>query len=281
MLTYHPTPFQEIRLLIKREDLNHPFVSGNKWWKLKFNLEKADQAGMKTILTFGGAFSNHIYATAAAANELGFQSIGMIRGEEVVPLNDTLQFATQKGMRLHYISRSAYRGKTDPLFLEQLKHRFGDVFLIPEGGTNELAVKGIEQFIKQLDTEAEYVCCPVGTGGTMAGIIAGLDEKKKVIGFSALKDGSYLNNEVASLLVKPYANWQITTDYHFGGYAKTTPLLNAFIERFKELHGIPLDFVYTGKMIAGIFDLVSKGFFEKGSTILAIHTGGIRRVNLP
>ena len=162
MLTYQPTPVQEIhddalrmaeiRLFVKREDLNHPFVSGNKWWKLKFNLEKATQKGMRTILTFGGAFSNHIYATAAASHELGFQSIGMIRGEEVIPLNDTLQFAKKMGMRLHYISREAYREKADPFFLEKLEDKFGDFFLIPEGGTNSLAVKGIEQFIRELDT---------------------------------------------------------------------------------------------------------------------------------
>lgn len=286
-MTYHPTPVQEIfdnalrlagiRLFVKREDLNHPFVSGNKWWKLKYNLEKAIQEGQKNILTFGGAFSNHIYATAAAANELGLQSIGIIRGEKTLPLNDTLQFATQMGMRLQYISRQDYRQKTDPTFIEQLKIELGDFLLIPEGGSNELAVKGVEQFTKELDIPLDYICCPVGTGGTMAGIIRGVGGNKKIIGFSTLKDGSFLNKEVAAFAVKSYANWEIRTEYHFGGYAKTTPSLEGFIERFTELHRIPLEFIYTGKMMWGIFDLAAKGFFKKGSTILAIHTGGIHR----
>lgn len=287
MLTYQPTPIQEIhddalshsgiRLLVKREDLNHPFVSGNKWWKLKFNLEKAVQEGRKTILTFGGAYSNHLYATAAATKELGLQSIGIIRGEVTLPLNETLQFVAQAGMKLNYISRETYRQKTNPSFIEQLIDKFGDFFLIPEGGSNELAVKGIEQFIIELDTQADYICCPVGTGGTLAGIIGGLRENKRVIGFSTLKDGSFLKNDVAALTTKFSSNWEINTDYHFGGYARTTPSLNAFIERFMTLHQIPLEFIYTGKMMAGIFDLAAKGFFEKGSTVLAIHTGGIRR----
>jgi len=285
LLSYHITPVQEIhdavlkqagiRLLIKREDLNHPYVSGNKWWKLKFNLETARKE-KKDILTFGGAFSNHIYATAAAAKEIGLQSIGIIRGEETLPLNETLQFASEMGMRLKYISRHAYRDKTDPLYVEQLKFVFGDFYTIPEGGSNELAVQGMEQFAKELNSDADYICCPVGTGGTLAGIIRGLDGTQKIIGFSALKGGAFLNEAVRILLGKSQGNWEINTDYHFGGYAKTTTSLDLFIKRFMEVHQVPLEFIYTGKMMSGIFDLAAKGFFTRGSTVLAIHTGGIR-----
>jgi 1-aminocyclopropane-1-carboxylate deaminase len=286
VLTYQATPFEEIhhdildkaeiRLVVKREDLNHPYVSGNKWWKLKYNLEMAVQEGKKLILTFGGAYSNHIYATSSAANELGMQSIGIIRGEETLPLNTTLLFAQQMGMRLHYTSRKDYHRKTEPSFIQKLKDEFGDFFLIPEGGSNELAVLGVEEFTRRLEISADYICCPVGTGGTLAGIIRGLEGKKRVVGFSTLKDGSFLNEEVAKLVKQDYTNWELVTEYHFGGYAKSTPGLLRFIEDFKHHHHIPLDFIYTGKMMFGIIDLATRGFFDRGSTVVAIHTGGIR-----
>lgn len=286
MLSYQHTPIQEIqdsilakaeiRLFIKREDLNHPFVSGNKWWKLKYNLEDANLQGKKALLTLGGAFSNHIYATAAAAYELQLESIGVIRGEETLPLNPTLRFAKSKGMKLHYISRETYRKKSDEYFVEQLHDQFGDFYLIPEGGSNELAVKGVQEFIQMLDVNFDFLCCPVGTGGTLAGVIRGLRGEKKIIGFSALKGGTFLNDVVRSLGSK-HTNWEIITEYHFGGYAKSTPALLQFIDDFKTHHNIPLEFIYTGKMISGIFDLARKGFFEKRSTILAIHTGGVHQ----
>jgi 1-aminocyclopropane-1-carboxylate deaminase len=179
-------------------------------------------------------------------------------------------------MRLLYISRHAYRDKTDPLFVEQLKISYGDFYMIPEGGSNELAVKGLEQFAKELNCDADYICCPVGTGGTMAGIIRGLDGSQKIIGFSALKGGAFLNEAVRILSGKNQSNWEINTDYHFGGYAKSTTSLDMFVKRFMEVHQVPLEFIYTGKMMSGIFDLAAKGFFARGSTVLAIHTGGIR-----
>jgi len=286
LLSYLHTPIQEIhdrilesaeiRLFIKREDLNHPWVSGNKWWKLKYNLEDAHHHGKNTLLTFGGAFSNHIYAVAAAAYELKIQSIGIIRGEETSPLNPTLRFATHKGMNLHYISRETYRKKSDQHFIDQLRDQFGDFYLIPEGGSNALAVKGVQEFAHMLDIDFDCLCCPVGTGGTLAGVIQGLRGKKKILGFSALKDGAFLNEEVRKLGVN-YTNWEIITAYHFGGYAKSTEALLQFIDDFKNQHHVPLEFIYTGKMISGIFDLATKGFFKKGSILLAIHTGGIHQ----
>ncbi len=286
LLQYYQTPIAEIitpestqagvRLLIKREDLNHPFVSGNKWWKLKYNLEAAIRGNQNALLTFGGAYSNHIYATAAAAYELGLKSIGIIRGEETKPLNHTLTFAESKGMKLHYVSREAYWNKTEPSFIGQLQNQFGDFYLIPEGGTNELAVKGCAEFAAQLNAEVDfnYLCLPLGTGGTMAGMIAGLDESKKIIGFPVLKGATFLEDEITKYTSKQ--NWQLMYDYHFGGYAKATTELTEFIDQFEKQFNIPSDPVYTAKMMFAIMDLIKKKFFESGSTILVIHTGGLQ-----
>ncbi len=287
MLPYTPTPVQEIhdpildkagvRLLIKREDLNHPFVSGNKWWKLKYNLEEAIRQNKKTLLTFGGAYSNHIFATAAAAQELNLKSIGIIRGEEALPLNDTLSFAKSKGMQLRYVSREQYRKKTEPEFIEKLHEQFGDFYLIPEGGSNTLAVKGATEFAQTLGNDFDYVCCPVGTGGTLAGIINGLSNPKIILGFSSLKGGEFLRSEVEQFLnPAPRYNWKIITDYHFGGYGKITDELISFQNGFAENQHVLFDLVYGSKMMCGIFDLIRKDFFEPDSTILIIHTGGLQ-----
>jgi 1-aminocyclopropane-1-carboxylate deaminase len=292
MLHYTPTPVQElhdpildkarVRLIIKREDLNHPYVSGNKWWKLKYNLEEARQTGKKTLLTFGGTYSNHIFATAAAAHEAGFKSIGIIRGEETLPLNHTLSFAKSMGMILHYVSREQYRKKTEPEFIEKLHRQFGDFYLIPEGGTNELAVKGCQEIAKTLGNDFDYVCCSVGTGGTLAGIINGLTGSKNILGFSSLKGGEFLQSDVKLLLTSEgHADWKIITDYHFGGYGKITPALEEFKNDFERKNNVPLDPVYTVKLMAGIFDLIQKGFFKTGSTLLTLHTGGLQGKILP
>lgn len=301
MLSYTSTPIQEIQssrlekagvnVFVKREDLNHPFVSGNKWWKLKCNLEKAKGQDERTLLTFGGAYSNHIYATAAAAKELGFKSIGIIRGEETAALSKTLQFAKEQGMQLHFVSREAYRLKTEDEFIERLKKQFGNFYLIPEGGTNSLALQGVQEFAQQLKKEmdVDYVCCASGTGGTLAGIIKTMPEQK-VIGFSSLK-GGFLSEEVRRLLGEEVVGeevrrkedggelsqkWEVISDYHFGGYAKHTPELLTFIKNFEEEFSIPLEHVYTGKLFFGLFDLIQKGYFPKGSRILTLHTGGLQ-----
>jgi len=291
LLKYHETPVQEIhdplldsfglRLLVKREDLNHPFVSGNKWWKLKYNLTEAKKLGKKKILTFGGAYSNHIYATAAAAKETGFESVGIIRGEETQPLNSTLAFAKEQGMHLHYVSRETYRNKTDEKFIDDLRTIFGDFYVIPECGTNALAVKGCEELGNKILSEIDFdvVCLPVGTGGTMAGLINGLGGKKEVLGFSVLKGGEFLEKEVARFLTvegKQSPCWAIKTDYHFGGYGKKTLGLENFIMAQRASHHLALDEVYTGKMFFGIYDLISQSNIKRGSTVLGIHTGGLR-----
>jgi 1-aminocyclopropane-1-carboxylate deaminase len=288
LLLYNATPIQEltsdllskqrVRLLIKREDLNHSFVSGNKWWKLKYNLEEAVRLGHDTLLTFGGAYSNHIFATAAAGKELGLKTIGIIRGEETLPLNHTLAFAESCGMKLHYVSREAYRKKSEPEFIKQLHTQFEIFYLIQEGGTNELAIKGCSEFAAQLNREIDfdYVCLPVGTGGTMVGLIEGLDPSKKIIGFSSLKGGEFLVDEIKKMISPERDNWIINTDYHFRGYGKVTPELKSFIEQMKIQHQLPLDVVYTGKMLFGVFDLITKNYFKEGSTILVLHTGGMQ-----
>lgn len=271
-----------IKLLVKREDQNHPFISGNKWWKLKYNLEAAQQQGYKTLLTFGGAYSNHIYATAAAAYELGLKSIGVIRGEETLPLNATLAFAKSGGMQLHYISREAYRQKTEEGFMKNLHDRFGDFYLIPEGGTNELAIKGCVEFAQQLQHEAafDYMCLPVGTGGTMAGVIAGMNAQTQVVGISVLKNGEFLADEVKNHLKnfsdRVYGNWRIETSYHHGGYAKTNAQLFAFMDEMNVNHNLPLDPVYTAKLMWAVLDMIEKEKFTPGSNVLMLHTGGLQ-----
>jgi 1-aminocyclopropane-1-carboxylate deaminase len=292
LLEYHHTPVQEIRnevldtagvrLLIKREDLNHPTISGNKWWKLKYNLVEAMRRGEKALLTFGGAYSNHIYAVASVAKELGFKSIGVIRGDETLPLNATLSFVATCGMKLHFVSRENYRRKSDPKFTDELHKAFGDFYLIPEGGTNTLAIKGCAEFARSIlsDISFDYLCLPVGTGGTMAGLVAGLQGKKEIIGFSALKGGSFLESEIRYLLkdfgTEDGNHWRVETEYHFGGYGKFKPELDDFISSQWMTHELPLDPVYTAKALYGVFDLIRLNKFRRGSSILFLHTGGLQ-----
>jgi 1-aminocyclopropane-1-carboxylate deaminase len=265
-----------VKIMVRREDQNHPFVSGNKWWKLKYNLLQAIAERHDTVLTFGGAFSNHIYATAAAGKELGLKSVGIIRGEEALPLNATLAFARSSGMELQFISREAYREKTEPEFLQSLEQKFGRCLIVPEGGTNALAIRGSEELgRKMLKTDFDFCCMPVGTGGTMAGIINAFEGKRKIIGIPVLKDGSFLNDEIKKYLTSAFNNWQLVLDYHFGGYAKTSTELNHFIEQTKT-DCIPTEFVYSGKLFWAVQDLIRKKFFPEGSTVLVLHTGGLR-----
>lgn len=269
-------------IFIKREDLIHPEISGNKWRKLKYNLLEAERLGKKTLLTFGGAFSNHIYAVAAAGEEYGFRTIGIIRGEEYNPLNPTLQFAINCGMKLHYLNRSAYRNRNDKKFQEELLKEFNSAYLIPEGGSNSFAVKGCAEIINDINIDFDYICCACGTGGTLAGIVAGLNDNKKALGFSVLKNGGFLKEDVKNLIQnyngKTYGNWDINLDYHFGGYAKINYELISFINGFEKINSIKLDPIYTGKLMFGISDLIKQGFFKKEEKIIAVHTGGLQGI---
>ena len=271
-------PEKQVELYIKREDEIHPFVSGNKYRKLKYNLNEAKKEGFKTLLTFGGAFSNHIAAVASAGNLLGFKTIGVIRGEELeskIEANSTLSFAKENGMQFKFVSREAYRNKTSETFLNTLKEEFGEFYTIPEGGTNTLAVRGCEEILSEADKGFDYICCAVGTGGTISGLINCSKPSQQVLGFPALK-GDFLQEDISKFAEQP--NWKLITDYHFGGYAKINDQLVTFINEFKAVHNVPLDPVYVGKMLFGIMDLIEKKYFSEGSKILVIHTGGLQGI---
>jgi 1-aminocyclopropane-1-carboxylate deaminase len=269
---------KNIILALKREDLLHPFISGNKYRKLKYNLIAAKEQGNHTLLTFGGAYSNHIAAVACAGKEGGMNTIGIIRGEELHDNwqgNPTLEQAYKDGMQFKFISRQTYKEKDSTEFLEELKQEFGDFYLVPEGGTNALAVKGCEEILTEQDAEFDVICTCVGTGGTVAGLINSSRKNQHVLGFSALK-GDFLNKIVAEITTKE--NWRLMTDYHFGGYAKTSLELIQFINQFKSDTGIPLDPIYTGKMLFGLFDMIKNDNFARGSKILVVHTGGLQGI---
>ena len=271
-----------IELFVKRIDLIHKEISGNKWYKLKYNLLEANQKGFDCLLTFGGAYSNHIHAVASAGHLLEFRTIGVIRGEQHLPLNPTLTNANEYGMKIHYMSREKYRHKTEDSVLKELKNIFGDFYLIPEGGTNLLAVKGTSEILDKTDSDYNFVATACGTGGTLAGIISSLSNNQKAIGFAVLKNASFLISNVANLLTDyKYGNgdnWSINLDYHFGGYARLKPELINFIETFESKTNIKLEPIYTGKMFYGIYDLISKSYFPSGTKILAIHTGGLQGI---
>lgn len=270
----------KINLYVKREDLNDPELSGNKLHKLKFNLLKAREDNHETLLTFGGAYSNHIYAVAAAGKRFGFKTIGIIRGEEHLPLNPTLKFAKSCGMKIVYMNRGTYRNKTSYQVITQLKEKFGRFYLIPEGGTNELALKGCSEIINSLDINFDIICTACGTGGTIAGLISGLKNSQKAIGFSVLKGAEFLNNDIRKLLglykMNCLNNWEIKMDYHFGGYAKFTPELIDFLNKYESNTNIKVEPVYTGKMFFGIYDMIQKNNIPEETTIIALHTGGLQ-----
>ena len=273
-----------VEIFLKREDLLHPEVSGNKFRKLKYNLISAREKNLSRILTFGGAYSNHILATAAAGKIFGFETIGVIRGEELginleqtLAENPTLRDAAEAGMQLEFFPRKLYREKSSAEVLKLLEEKFGAFYLLPEGGTNELAVKGCEEILSGED-KANYdiICCAVGTGGTISGVINSSAEEQRVLGFPALK-GDFLEPEIRRYTWKN--NWELITKFHFGGYAKVNAELIAFINSFKCDFGIQLDPVYTGKMMFGIFQMAKAGYFQENTCILAIHTGGLQGIS--
>ncbi len=270
--------FPSVSLSIKREDLIHPIISGNKFRKLKYNILQAKADNKKKLLTFGGAFSNHIAAVASAGKEYGFETIGIIRGEELadkIKENPTLKFAQDCGMKFDFISREIYRKKENTDFIEMLHQKWGDFYLLPEGGTNDLAIKGCEEILSDYDYECDFVCCAVGTGGTISGIINCSKSSQQVLGFPALK-GDFMYEEIRNFVKKE--NWTLIKDYHFGGYGKVTTELIEFMNMFYKKTNILLDPIYTGKMVFGVIDLINKNYFPAGSKIVMIHTGGIQGI---
>lgn len=269
---------KNILLSVKREDLIHPFISGNKYRKLKYNLMEAKKRGYTKILTFGGAYSNHIAATAYAGKIAGFTTVGAIRGDELENNwsgNPTLAFAQECGMHFHFMSRAAYKKKQHSEILNSLKNKFGNCYVLPEGGTNTLAVKGCEEIVTSADYGFDVVATAVGTGGTIAGIINASKPPQHVIGFPALK-GDFLKEDIRKFVRN--TNWELRSEYHFGGYAKVNTTLIQWINDFRKRTQIPLDPIYTGKMMFGLLDLIANDYFAPGTKIVAIHTGGLQGI---
>lgn len=280
-----------LRLWVKRDDLIHAalpwgtdelgpvelYPSGNKWRKLKYNLVEARDAGAATLLTFGGAYSNHIRAVAAAGELFGFATLGVIRGDELAsrPLNPSLRFAAERGMRLEFVDRGVYRGRDDPAYIAELKGAFGEFFLIPEGGSNPAAVRGCAELPGEIDVPYDVIAVACGTGGTLAGIAAGVRDGARALGVSVLK-GDFLAGQVADLQRRTYGevrgDWAVETGFHCGGYARSTDELREFVRDFERRHGIVLDEIYVGKLLYGVTELAQRGHFAEGTRIVAVKT---------
>ncbi|GAT80937.1 1-aminocyclopropane-1-carboxylate deaminase [Streptomyces sp. F-3] len=282
-----PSPLQELdddrfarrglRLLLKRDDLIHPELTGNKWRKLAPNLRAA--AG-RTVVTFGGAWSNHLRATAAAGRLLGLRTVGVVRGHELAdrPLNPSLARCAADGMRLHYVDRSTYRRKAEPETLAAVLRDLGveDPYVVPEGGSNVPAVRGCRALGEELGDRADVVALACGTGGTLAGLAAGLPPGRRALGVPVLK-GGFLAADVQALQERAFGSrrgtWWLDERFHFGGYARVTPELDAFAEDFTARHGVPVERLYVAKMLYALVALAEEGAFARGTTIAAVVTG--------
>ena len=293
---------KQVEVWIKLDYMRHPEVQGNKWHKLKLNMKEAVKQKKTSLMTFGGAYSNHIASTAAMAHSMGFKSIGIIRGDELA-LNQnkwshTLKQAHHKGMQFIFLSRSDYRLKTQPGYLEQLQQQHPQAFIIPEGGSNKFAIDGFRDFMLESNQQLPdwtHLYTAVGTGGTLAGItkyaLVNKDfsipncyyqTQKQVVGVATLKNAHYLKPQINQWIKSEKhlgsnkAQWRLLTDYHHGGYAKTSKELKEFINWFEEQFNIPLDPIYTGKMLYAFFSELKSNNISKGSKVLLIHTGGLQ-----
>lgn len=273
--------FEQKQLLVfaKRDDLIHPELSGNKFRKLKYQLTNSND---KPLLTFGGAFSNHIAATAFYGRVTEQPTIGVIRGEKTTPLNPTLKKASDNGMTLHFISRSAYRQKNQPQFLKALEKRFGAFYLIPEGGANMQGVMGAREVLSEINEPFDYMISAVGTGTTLAGLLVGTKSHQVQIGIPVLKNASYLVPIVSDFIkitdskINLAKQLDFQTEFHFGGYAKTTSELIRFMQGFYKQHGIKTDPVYSGKSAYALYTLIKRNYFKPGSTVIWYHCGGLQ-----
>ncbi|PWJ59265.1 1-aminocyclopropane-1-carboxylate deaminase/D-cysteine desulfhydrase-like pyridoxal-dependent ACC family enzyme [Dyadobacter jejuensis] len=280
-LTDSVTKTAEVELYIKRDDLIHPLVSGNKWRKLKYALQEANERDVKTILTFGGAFSNHLFALSAAGKLLGFRTIGVVRGEELEDKerSSTLAFCEAQGMELVFVTRQEYKQRAERPFLDELCQRFDSPMIIAEGGTGPLALQGVAELTgevrEQLGRRPDYYALASGTGGTAAGI---LSAGASVLSFPVLKGGGFLEKDILDLAgeLSPDVSLSLFTDFHFGGYGRWNTELLEFIDWFHREHHIQLEQIYTGKMMYGLYQLLERGYFKPGSSIVTIHTGGLQ-----
>ncbi len=282
----HPSATRHgVRLLLWRDDLVNPDLPGNKARKLKYNLLQARAEGHTRLLTFGGAYSNHLAAVAAAGRLFGFATTGLVRGEAHAPLNPTLARCAADGMHLQYLDRATYRRRAEPDFLAEVQQQLGPAYLLPEGGTNQLALRGVAELIGELrqHTDFDAVATAAGTGGTLAGLAVGLAEANhpaRAVGVAALKGADFLRTEIDNLILpatgRPLFNYELHTTYHFGGYAKLPVELRVFIQEFQASYGVLLDPIYTSKLLFGVLDLIEQGHFAPGSTVVAVHTGGLQ-----
>lgn len=275
-----------IDVFVKRDDLIHPEISGNKWRKLKYNLLDAQNQRVRQIITFGGAYSNHIYATAAAGKYFGFETLGIIRGDELNEnSSETLRFASNCGMKLQFVTRTEYREMRENSVSNSLHDAFIHSKLIPEGGTTPLALGGVgemvDEIFEQLGSAPDYILCPVGTAGTISGIIAKTSTQTKVIGVCVLKNGQYLLNEISNLTsdlsVELNQNFEILWNEHHGGYAKKTPELIDFVSKFNDEHDFEIEPIYSGKMFFSFYKYFLS-MVEPNSKVVLIHTGGLREL---
>ncbi|MEQ1531549.1 MAG: pyridoxal-phosphate dependent enzyme [Methylococcales bacterium] len=279
VLTRITDPFlqeQHIELWIKRDDLLHPIISGNKWRKLKYILAHALAVGADTLISMGGSYSNHLHALAYVGKVLGLKTIGLIRGEAQQPLTATLMDMQNWGMELRFVSRSDYRVLRQYRGCFDLPGLKPGQYWLPEGGAQVLALQGVAEVITEIAMPYDVLCVPCGTGATLAGLIAQAPESVSILGFAALKNADFLNADVKNLLQRPKHNWQINLDYHFGGFAKTNSELLSFVDGFELNSAIPIEPIYTGKMLYGLYDLIRKQQFKPGRRIIAVHTGGLQ-----
>ncbi len=270
---------QGIELWLKRDDLLHPIMSGNKWRKLKYILEHALSLKAQTIVSMGGAYSNHLHALAYVGKALQIATKAKIRGEQPALLNPSLQDMSDWGMQLEFVARTDYRELRNYQRYDALPELQVGEYWLPEGGALPLALRGVAELVGELDVDYDMICVPCGTATTLAGIISALPENKQALGFAALKGAGFLYDDVRQMLKNTLhhnKDWSIQLDYHFGGFAKIKPDLCAFIQQFSKTQGIALEPVYTGKMLYGLYDLIRQGYFTAGQRIIAVHTGGLQ-----
>jgi 1-aminocyclopropane-1-carboxylate deaminase len=272
-----------VRVFLKRDDLIHSEVSGNKWRKLKYLLPDVRASGAATLLTFGGAYSNHVRAVAAVGKRTGLRTIGVVRGEER-PYNAVLADCVRDGMQLHYLDRATYRLKSTPDVQARLRQQWGDFFLVPEGGTTARAVRGCAETVVEIERPFDVIVTAVGTGGTLAGLSSGLGSGQRAVGISVLRGAVSLDAEVAELqraaLGHRLDNWAIDHRFHHGGFARRSPELDAFLQEFEARHQLRLDHVYVGKMMFGLFAMVAAGELPASSVVVAVVTGAVTEVGV-
>jgi len=275
----------QLDVQIKRDDLLHNIISGNKWRKLKYNLERLKKGGHQGALTFGGSYSNHLHAFAYACKQQGIPCVGVIRGEARYASNFTLSWARHWGMQCHFIDRKNYRRRFDTDFIAELNELYPNYFVIPEGGSNSLAIPGVAEVLTELNQQTEFdtLMTPVGSGGTLAGLISGdtvtNSKQHRILGIAVLKQAEYLVNNVKDLLTErglTHRNWQLLTEFHRGGYGKFSAEDAQRIVAFNQQTGVTFEPVYSGKMILALLDLIEQGYFQAKERIVLLHTGGLQ-----